>query len=248
MMKHLKSKEDERPKIFSVSSVSEFVEVATYFDDGVVFRGQTISWPLVPMVGRNQDRSQFILCEKEMFDAFKRESVPYLDFVPRNDWQWLALAQHKRLPTRLLDWTRNPLAALWFAVKDSPIDAQPGVVWVLYANAVNVAHLTDTAGTPDPFSIDKTYLYFPEHVYPLIQAQMGVFTVHHREKDKFPCLDTAIEYQDLCLQKVEIPADKFCVIRYELFRLGISPASLFPGLSGLTERIQYENMKSADES
>jgi len=84
-LKYLKSKEDERPRIFSVSNITEFVEVATYFDDGVVFRGQTKwDWPLVPTVGRNQNRSQFFLCEKEMFYEFKRESVPYLDLVPRS--------------------------------------------------------------------------------------------------------------------------------------------------------------------
>ena len=248
-LKYLKSKEDERPRIFSVSNISEFVEVATYFDDGVVFRGHTAwYWPLVPTVGRNQNRSQFLLCEKEMFDEFVRESIPYLDFVPRNDWQRLALAQHNRLPTRLLDWTRNPLAALWFAVKDSPMDAQPGVVWVLYPGAAEVVRNTDAEDVPHPFSIKKTYVYFPEHVFPFIQAQSGVFTVHHRENDGFPPLDMTIEYSDLHLQKIEIPAGKFATIRYELFRLGVSPASLFPGLLGLTDRIRYENMKCDDES
>lgn len=251
-LKYLKSKEDERPQVFSVSNISEFVEVATYFDDEVVFRGQTTwHWPLVPSVGRNQNRSQFLLCEKEMVDEFKRESIPYLDFVPRNDWQWLALAQHNRLPTRLLDWTRNPLAALWFAVKDLPIDGQPGAVWVLFPGAAEVVHntdVTDANGVPDPFSIEKTYVYFPEHVLPFIQAQSGLFTVHHRENDGFPPLNTTIEYSDLHLQRIEIPANSFTIMRYQLFRLGINPASLFPGLSGLTDRIRYENMKCDDES
>jgi len=251
MQKYLKSEEEGKPRVYGVSSVNQFVELVTGFDPHKIFRGQTKEkdWPLIPFVGRYVGRSRFLKKEEEILEEFKRESIPYVDPKPENPWQWLALAQHNKLPTRLLDWTKNPLAALWFAVKDPALNNNPGVVWVFYYHEDEAIFNTSDRDTLNPFSIDRTYVYFPEHVTPSIKAQSGVFTVHHRigeNPGSFPPLEQ-ISNPNLYLTKIEIAPDFFSVIRYHLFKVGISPASLYPGLSGLVEKICYDNILCKDE-
>lgn len=59
--------------------------------------------------------------------------------APRDDWEWIFLMQHYRVPTRLLDWTESPLAALWFAVSstDAANVASDGAFWCLAPLSLN---------------------------------------------------------------------------------------------------------------
>ena len=235
MDKYLIEKKEGSSRLFRIAKIEEFTELATWIssDGHVVFRGQRRNLPLIPSIGRDRESKRWFFVEKEVFEEFKREAVPYLGFVPQNDWQWLSVAQHKRLPTRMLDWTKNPLVALWFTVFSPANREDPGIVWAYIYEAKDA--ISSTTNLPSilssPFDIDKTYLYFPEHVFPFIQAQSGVFTIHHRqiESNEFVPFENTKD-ADLLLSKIEIPANSFPTIRYHLFRLGITPSSLFPGI------------------
>ncbi len=233
-------------------SIASFTDYAAFLSDKCdgerwLFRGQSEDQDLLPKVARPdlQLHDGVLASERRMFEQFGLEAVPYLAMTVRSQWDLLIIAQHHGLPTRLLDWSQNPLAALWFAVEHPARTGKPGVVW-----AFNFADdlLVDRAGEEEPFNVSSTRLLRPSHITRRLVAQAGWFTVHAPSAD-----GKGLEIMQMSpladrLTKITIPASIFADLRYHLDRCGINRATLYPDLDGLCRHIQWKHTCSLDEA
>jgi len=210
------------------------------------FRGQSdVEWDLVPSIARIRTPSEngrwslesWESVEELMIDEFTKKAAPFLDFKPENKWELLVHAQHHGLPTRLLDWTTNPLKALFFAVEDSSKDRYTGVV---YPCSV-YEHWSNLTKTED-FKEIELNCFETSHLNSRIIAQEGCFSLHPLPEGlgKFKTVDEIFNENNSALlvgEKIRIPGRKKSEIRKELRHLGITHQSLFPDIEGVAKSI-----------
>jgi FRG domain len=242
---------ERRASVRAVSKLSDYIswlENTFPEDDDVLFRGQREDWPLLPKIARlaRRPRKSVLATERRMLADFKLRALSFSPLPPDScDWDWLSLAQHHGMATRLLDWTSNPLAALWFAVQDPAENEAPAVVW---AFKVKPGDCVKEPTSSTPFVGQRTRVFRPKHLARRISAQSGWFTVHNyfRGSRRFAALDHQRQYRQ-ALRKVTVPAKRFSHIRYDLDRCGINAASLLTDLDGLCQHIEWLHSVLPDE-
>lgn len=137
-------REDKNFKRYVVRNFNEFLKVIKEIrskENKIWYRGQpNASYMLLPSAMRKmiefQDQFGQEIQPKEvsnfnnrghlvsyinvnaMLKEFKNEATKYLRVKPKNDFEWMFLAQHYGIPTKLLDWSTDPLVALFFAMPE----------------------------------------------------------------------------------------------------------------------------------
>lgn len=226
------------------------------------FRGlEDVAYELIPTFHRQGFK---IEDEIYMMNLFKQNSHEFLGQIPTSEWEWMFLMRHHGLPSRMLDWSENPLTALFFAVSPDPPNRRAdadGVLWCLLPARLNEWSLGWPQGSralpmfteyEAEYSLveNETLLnYLPSRMrrprsagaaVPTpaagisvrttrrIQAQMGVFTIHHVGNAPLE------QVRDIShVWRYTVPAGLKGQVRQELGRIGITRRVVFPDLDNV---------------
>ncbi|CAN5636954.1 hypothetical protein BH10PSE6_BH10PSE6_18220 [soil metagenome] len=207
---------------------NEFMEfVSNSEDSGWMFRGMgSTEFTLIPKVGRT---SRYLPSrERALFSAFKRHARLHLGSSSDSEWDLLALAQHHGLPTRLLDWTSNPLIACYFAITADPVSKEP----TARIHAVRTTKVAKIESEPSfgPLDALDVLRFYPRTVSERLAAQRGFFTVH--PDPRIPLT--------LDAKMFDIADEHREYFRRRLYRLGIDPWAVKGGIDGLCEMIDWQ--------
>lgn len=205
-----------------INSFSEFHEAFSLYrkDNRWMFRGQANSeWAVLPKAGRHPYVERDDLAYLE---SWKRKASEFIKNKPSNDWEWMAIAQHHGLPTRLLDWSYNPLVAAFFACISEP--EKDAVIYCLLPNW-NI--IPEKAKPGKHKNIAK---YKPNIIASRIGLQSGLFTAHP---------DPGLELSEgLCdrdtLEAHVVKASYKRQMLFELNHYGINRSTLMGDLDGLS--------------
>ena len=220
---------------------------SSYAYRGVARAGYSLETSL-HRVGPGEDLERHML--RNFRKYAQREAVPQ-DSV----WNWLAVAQHHGLPTRLLDWTYSPYVALHFATEHVETFDTDAVVWCVDYNVTNqwlpdrlkevlreegsdvftaemLARAAPTLAEFDALADQQFVAFFePPSLDQRIVNQFALFSLLSHPRARF---EEWLAAHPEAWRRIVIPAALKWEVRDKLDQANITERVLYPGLDGLS--------------
>lgn len=262
-----------KPRELKPKSLPEYLELVEQLQGAETktlwYRGcGQSSYKLLPSLYRHakaatpEERADL---ERRIITRFRQRSLPYQTRQLSDDWDTLFFMQHYGVPTRLLDWTENPLTALHFATMGARFETgangarrytSAATVWTIDPVAWNrhvLRHQSYDGGvlTPGDDSL-KSYRPSPAfsgmnthpvalygaHNSPRIVAQQGVFMIFGQDTQPMEKLYAEGAFPADALVRVTLQRAIIAKVRSSLLSHGVTESVVFPDLEGLAREIK----------
>jgi len=245
------------------------------FSENWAFRGQAYSgWVLNNAIERTAFIHYHKGIEAEFLAEFQRGARNYLskDETPAHLVEWLALMQHHGAPTRLLDLTKSPYIAAYFAFEFCEEKEDQNVaVWgvnINYLKTRSLEILSEEFGE----ALNQSKNLINENLFETIFYQNDkrlVFPVEPFRMNKRYSLQQSVfistgisdvslmdqlhflgNNMEQAVVKIEIPTQCKKEALRELHQMNLHRASLFPDLDGyaLSLKLRYNSMKTPEQA
>lgn len=225
-------------EINEVSDILRFVKGYSELPSEIIYRGQNKDWDILPSLFR-KSKGKNLRIEHELLRRLKLRK-PILPSELEDSFDFLIFAQQHSMPTRLLDWTYNPLIALWFACnkKEKKKDfSGDGIIYVMDSSSLEDARKTsikynesESVFASHLDNIDQFRKLIPSPLFDRLVSQNGIFTV-------FP---NTPKVDELNIIKVMIPNGRKVPILKELGKLKINAYTIFRDFDSLCETLYWE--------
>lgn len=251
-----------------VESLSEYITILAGLQRAIGgnlwFRGASdMSYGLIPGLYREECRAS----ESTLVHAFLVGYRGYVGDTPDNPWDLYSMMQHHGLPTRLLDWSRSPLNALYFALSADPERVSERVVWAMDPHKLNLltigiestfcpsglasrairignevvnldAYLPEALDALDHFNLPKGPVAIEaRYTNARIRSQLGCFTLHGCDVEP---IEHYFPHDSKYLFRLVIAPSRRIDVLEDLHTLGVNEESIFQDLDSLVRRIRRE--------
>lgn len=247
-------------EIVHIANWNEFVSLTSECN-GWAFRGlPDADWQMRSSLSRYlhsfvPDKTTWRQREERALRIFRRKAHIYLNdaSVLVDDIRCLALMQHHGAPTRMLDFTKSPFVAAFFALyrttrRSAVFALDTPTLW--RAAPANDASLRRELIDPRDkgnferyfASNDKDLIWVgePEEMDRRLVAQSGTFVVPGVLDKPLEDIIQCYENGRPLIKKIILPPSIREEAMLSLYRMNITHATLFPDLDGLARSIGYE--------
>jgi hypothetical protein len=200
--------------------------------------------------------------EREMLRDFRMLAAEFIAPKSVADWEWLVHAHQNGVPTRIIEWMANPLAALFHAVEGMSTSSH-GKVWVFNPWAFNESTAgigyvpmvdsevaaTHVVNLTDPTAWTTPVAELPMALRPYrgnrpYNTQGVYYTIHGFKQDAIDHYKPLLKRNNSAFVTfMLIDADRKKAIMKELYGMNVTRAALIPGLTGLSRTLTYRYSK-----